>query len=60
MRPALWHEMVAMELIEPGSLSEALASDEKEKWEIAWQSEFNSLEANKTWETTHLPLDETQ
>ena len=40
---------------EPETLTDALNSDERDKWRIAWESELASLSKNDTWVVEPLP-----
>jgi len=42
---------------EPQRLTDALASDQKEEWRAAWQSELTSLAKNNTWVIEVVPED---
>lgn len=42
---------------EPVTLTEALTSTEKDRWKIAMQKEFESLEENQVWDLVELPKD---
>ena len=40
---------------EPTCYQEALQLEDSEKWELAMQSEYDSILANKTWDLVELP-----
>ncbi|KAK2578615.1 hypothetical protein KPH14_000964 [Odynerus spinipes] len=43
---------------EPSSLEEALSSSKRKEWKLAMDKEFTSLQNNKVWELTDLPVDD--
>ncbi|KZV37190.1 hypothetical protein F511_15110 [Dorcoceras hygrometricum] len=43
---------------EPATVSEALNSQEREKWQRAMEEEMNSLMKNRTWELVPKPVDQ--
>ena len=52
-----WVVHIAKQDDDPKSIREALSSEDKEKWTVAMEKEFNSLDENDVWDIVDLPKD---